>query len=388
MNQFYQQALEYQDWCIKHRRYLHQHPELSLQEKNTSAYCQSILTELGYQIASSWGYGFTADLDLNAKKTIALRADMDALPIQEASQHEFASQTPGVAHMCGHDAHMAIALTAARLIMENTEKLQCNVRFLFQPSEEKPPGGALGMIEAGCLDNVDEVYGLHNAPDIPVGQAYTDTGPFTAASDRFDLTLTGRGGHAACPWDCLDPLVAACQLVTTWQAIVSRTVNLKYPAVLSVTEMHAGSSYNVIPEAAHLSGTVRTFNDTARRTIKNQLQMSIESLHAQDFRCEFEYQEGYDPIMNHAKGVESIANAAKKILTASKVVTNSGPLPFGEDFSYYLQHRPGAFFLLGSGNEQKGITAPLHSELADIDEDALMIGAAIMTQLAMDFGRH
>ncbi len=379
-----EQAQALLDWGIKHRRHLHRYPELSCQEQKTSEYCQQILRELGYQITTRWGYGFTADLfNVNANKTIAWRADMDALPAQEKNTHEFVSVYPGKAHLCGHDGHMTIALMAARLLAEQAQPLPTNIRFIFQPSEELPPGGALGMIEQGCLEGVDEVYGLHNDPGTPVGKVRTRVGALTAAADRFDLIIRGRGCHAARPQDGLDPVIAGAQLISAWQSIVARRINPVHAAVLSVTQFHAGEVFNVIPDQAVLAGTVRTFDQSDRNLIRELMQTHLELLRKQGYQIEFKYIEGYDAIINPNSGVDRFAAAATTILGSQQVDTSTEPESWGEDFCYFLQHKPGAFYFLGSGNAEKNMTAPLHSPRYDFDEAALAIGAAITASIVL-----
>lgn len=379
---FLEKARELHDWSVKHRRHLHRFPELSCQERETSAYCAQILRELGYHITPSWGFGFTADLfSKQAVKTIAWRADMDALPIQEKNTHDFVSQRAGCAHLCGHDGHMTVALTAARLLVEQPQPLPVNLRFIFQPSEETPPGGAIGMIAQGCLQGVDEVYGLHNDPGTPVGKIRTRVGPLLAAGDRFDLTIRGRGCHAARPHDGLDPVIAGAQLITNWQSIVSRRLNPVHPAVLSVTQFKAGDVFNVIPDTAFLAGTVRTFAPEDRALIQQLMQVALENLIQQGYQLEYKYTCGYDAVINRHDGVARIAEAAARIVGAEHVDTATDPEGWAEDFAYYLQHKPGAFYLLGSGNAEKNITAPLHASHYDFDEDAIAIGAAILVAL-------
>lgn len=381
----YNKANQIQPWTVDIRRHLHQHPELSLQERETSQYCQRVLNELGYTVTPCWGYGFYADLNPQNNPTIAFRADMDALPIQERNSHSFVSKVANVAHMCGHDSHMAIALAAARIIAEDNLCQHGNVRFIFQPSEEKHPGGALGMIENGCLNGVVEIYGLHNMPEMDTGQIATKSGVLTAASDRFDMVFHGRSGHAARPWECADPIVAASQFITSIQAISARQIEPSQAAVISVTQIEAGSAYNVIPEKAYLKGCVRTLAHDSREHIQNQLERYRQAANTKWLKTSMDYHKGYDPIINHEQGVARIARSAKAFLYPESIHTAMQPLMVSEDFSYYLQHTQGAFFLLGSGNAEKGITASLHSDQADIDENALPVGAALMVGIAVDF---
>ncbi len=372
------------NWTIDKRRHLHQYPELSLEEKDTATFCRQILAELGYTIRDSFGYGFTADLETpGASKRIALRADMDALPIKEENAHDYCSKHDGIAHMCGHDSHMAIALTTAKILIEHKDSLPCHVRFLFQPSEERVPGGAIGMIEQGCLDGVDEVYGLHNDPGTEIGKIRLCEGPLTACADSFSLGIKGIGCHAAKPHDGLDPILCAAELITHWQSFITRHINPAHLAVLSVTQVNAGNAYNVIPDTATLGGTVRTLFPDDKSKIKQLIEGSFAHYREQGFTFTFNYMDGYPPIVNHPHGVKRVTDAAIPVLGESNVDNNTEAAGWGEDFSYFIQNTPGAFFLLGSGNPDKGIVEPLHSPRFDIDEDCLAIGVAVMLNLVL-----
>lgn len=384
MSEIFEQAKLLKSWGVKHRRYLHQHPELSLKEKETSIYCQNVMKSLGYDIKNSWGFGFTADLIVDPhKQTIALRTDIDALPIQEQNSHEFVSKNNNVGHMCGHDMHMAIALTTAKLLSEKQRQLAYNVRFIFQPSEELPPGGALGMIEAGCLQGVSEVYGLHNDPGTPIGKIRTKIGTLLAASDNFECEIQGRGCHAARPQDGLDPIYAAAAVVTDWQSIISRKLNPVHPAVISVTQFHAGQIYNIIPDHARLLGTIRSFDPRDRELIPKLMQISFSTWKQLGYKFDYKWIKGYDSVINHKSGVDRVVRAASTFLQTDNIDENTESVGWGEDFAYYLQHCPGAFYFLGSGNMAKGIVEPLHSSRFDADEDAIPIGVAIMATLVL-----
>lgn len=380
-------AHEIAEWLKTQRRTLHMMPELSLSEFKTSEHCANEIEKLGLKVTRNlWGEGFIADLDVDgANGRVAIRADMDALPIQELNDIPYRSKHDGVAHMCGHDTHMTIAMGTARLLSEHKDKLKRNVRFLFQPSEELPPGGAKGMIENGCLDDVDEVYGLHNIPEMQVGTVSTCVGPMTAAADIFEIKLTGRGGHAARPHESLDPIPAACELVGALQTLVSRRVASDVPSVLSVTKVKSGTTHNIIPDDAELMGTVRTYQEEARALIIQEMERMTQFIaQAHGLKGELRYTRGYDSIVNHASGVETVAKAAREILGDEHVHTDFKKRTWGEDFSYYLQNKPGAFFLLGSGNKEKGIDKPLHNARFNVDEDCLALGTAVMARLAMN----
>ncbi len=382
MTDFKKGAQSLYESCRQHRRHIHQYPELSLQEKHTSEYCQQQLRSLGYEVKSCWQHGFIADYVVDASKPyIAWRADMDALPILEKNEHDFVSKSEGVSHMCGHDSHMAIALSAAQALMENKQVLLHNIRFVFQPAEEKPPGGALGMIENGCLDKVEAMFGLHNNPELPCGAVYTRPGGFLAGADIFRCRMVGRGGHAARPQQCLDPVYASAQLISDWQSIVSRRIDPTHTAILSITQCQAGNTYNVIPDYADLAGTVRYYDKADRDTIKQAMMDYCKAYQEQGFEFEWDYVEGYEPVINDAASVQHIAQCAQQVVDSSLINADCDPIGFGEDFCYYLQHVPGAFFMLGSGNVEKNITQPLHSAVFDIDEDCLPIGVAIACQL-------
>lgn len=382
MSQFYALAKQYHNQSITLRRHLHQHPELSLKEQATSEYCQRHLQQLGYTIRPCWQCGFVADLVIDADKPfVAWRADMDALPIQECNQHDFVSKHDGVAHMCGHDSHMAVALTAATILAEKKAVLKHNIRFVFQPCEETPPGGALGMIDKGCLDKVDAIYGLHNQPELPCGSIHTRVGGFLAGADVFSLQITGQGGHAARPHANLDPIIVAAQLISNWQGILTRRIAPDHTAVLSVTQCNAGNTFNVIPDNALLGGTVRYYDKADRDLIESCMRSYCEPYKAMGYRFEWDYNQGYDPVINHAAGVAAVEDCARRFVSDEMINCNCEPLGFGEDFCYYLQRVPGAYFLLGSGNVDKGIVQPLHSSCFDIDEDCLTVGVAMACEL-------
>ncbi len=377
------EARKLDDWLSTQRRTLHMLPELSLYEFKTSAHCFSELERLGLKPRKLWGEGFICDIDgPNAKGRVALRADMDALPIQELNDIPYRSKHDGVAHMCGHDTHMTVLLGTARVLLGMRDKLKRNVRLLFQPCEELPPGGAPGMIEYGCLDGVDEIYGLHNIPTLEVGKVATCTGPMTAAADIFEIRIIGRGGHASRPQDSLDPIPAACELVGMLQTLVARRVAPFEQAVVSVTKVKAGTTHNIIPDEAELVGTVRTYEEPVRARIIAEMGRMVEAVaNAHGLKHEYKYLRGYDSIVNHASGAEAVAKAAAEVVGADSVDSSYEKQTWGEDFAYYLQKKPGAFFLIGSGNKAKGITNPLHSARFNVDESCMAIGVAVMAKL-------
>lgn len=370
-------------WAVEHRRYLHQHPELSLQEQNTSIYCKKILADLGYDIKPCFEFGFIAEfLTPGATKCIAFRAEMDALPIEEQNTHEFVSQNKGVAHMCGHDVHMTIALFTAKILVECKEELACNVRFIFQPSEEELPGGAKGMIGNGCLEGVDEIYGLHTTAQAEVGEIWIREGALMGTSSPFTVEVIGKGCHAAKPEEGLNPIHAAAELIMIWKDI-PKTLQTDYAPILSVTVIQSGNVNNVIPSTLKMQGAMRAFSSTDLKTIQNTMRESLKPFEARGFKFELHFQQSYSCVVNQPYGLKRVLEAAQKIpgLFANQSIE---PMRFVEDFCYYLEERPGAFYFLGGGNKAKNICLPLHSPHYDVDEDALVVGASLMSLIALD----
>lgn len=369
-------------WVIKHRRHLHEYPELSLQERQTSAYCQKVLQESGYRIRPCFGYGFTADLEIPAAtKRIAFRAEMDALPIIEQNIHGFVSKNAGIAHMCGHDVHMAIALLTAKILSECQNALSCHVRFVFQPSEEELPGGAKGMIAGGCLDGVDEIYGLHTLP-AEVGTLLIREGVLMGTSSPFTLKITGKGCHAAKPEEGLNPINPAAALVQLWQQIPHNLVT-EHPPILSITLLQSGNTNNVIPEAATMTGALRAFSAEDLLKIQEEMHKSLAPFVKQGYEMQLQFTQSYHCVVNQSYGVRRVLQAARSI-PGLMVDQNIAPMRFVEDFCYYLEECPGAFYFLGGGNRAKNITHPLHSPHYDVDEEALVIGASMMSMLALE----
>lgn len=373
---------------VRLRRAIHGEPELAFEETKTAGKILNALAPLGLSIRQGVaGTGILADLVVDPRAPfVALRADMDALPIQEENDVDYASRAPGKAHMCGHDAHMAMLVAAARILAARRDSLRRNTRFLFQPSEEKPPGGAPRMIEAGALDGVEEVYALHVDPRFPVGVAASRAGPMLAQSDRFDITIEGRGGHGSMPATTIDPIPVAAQLVLTLQSIPSRKGGPADPIVLSVCRVRAGDTFNVIPSRAEISGTVRTAKPETARQVPVWLRRMAEMVAAASgaTAC-VRYESGYPPVVNHAASVARVADACAALAREGAPLrfVEAEPTMYGEDFAYYLQKVPGAFVFLGCGNAAVGITEPCHSPRFRIDEEAMALGPAILARLAL-----
>lgn len=374
---------------IADRRHFHEHPELGFQEVETAKIVAERLASLGVEDIRT-GINKTGVTGLvrgsgsgpNAGKTILLRADMDALPIIEETGVDYASKNDGVMHACGHDAHTAILLGAARVLTQRKGEFAGTVKLLFQPAEEMPPGGALGMIEEGVLDNphVDAVFGLHMANELPVGLVAVGSGPIMAGGDLFQITIQGKGGHAARPQAAIDPVVIGAQIVTALQSVVSRNVDPMESAVLSITFFKAGDAFNVIPDVATIGGTVRWFSMDVAALVEERLIAIAEGIGAAgNAEVKVEIRKGYPPTINDAAQAAIIREALVAVAGEENVITLS-PIMGGEDFSRFLLNRPGAFFIIGSRNEAKGLTYGHHHPKFDIDEESLGIGVASMVQ--------
>lgn len=367
------------------RRHLHRHPELSFREENTSRFVEETLRGFGggFEIDRPTPTSVVARL-IGAKpgRTLALRADMDALPIQEETGLEFASGTPGVMHACGHDGHTAMLLAAARLLAARRDKLHGEIRFLFQHAEELPPGGAVELVEAGVMDGVDWVFGEHLAAQLPVGQIGIAYGDMAASPDNFTIVIKGYGGHAGFPHRAVDTIAVGAQIVANAQHIVSRYTNPLDRLVVSVTQFTAGASHNVIPDTAVLKGSVRSFGEQVRADAREQLLRIVQGItaaHGAEF--EFDYVLGYAPVVNDEELTRLIEEAAVELVGRDDVV-RTPPGMSGEDFSAYQQKAPGTFVNIGAGNAGKGIVYPHHHPKFAIDEDALATGVRLFVRAA------
>jgi amidohydrolase len=370
--------------AIAWRRHLHAHPELSFEEHETTRYIEQALAEIGgLEVERPTGSGVVARLyGARPGKTLALRADIDALPITEETGLEFTSTRPGAMHACGHDGHTAMLLAAAKVLVGRREELAGEVRFLFQPAEEAPPGGARAFVEAGVMDGVDLIVGAHLFSTVEVGKIAAPAGPLTAAADIWDAEVQGKGGHAAMPHQAVDPIVVASEVVLAFQQLVSRSVDPIKSAVVSVTRFEGGTAHNVIPEAVKLAGTVRTFDPEVRTTMRAGMERVLRGVtEAHGAGYSFEYVEGYDPVINDAEAAELVRAAAVSEL-GEDVLVEQPPIMGGEDFSAYLSRTPGVFFVVGAG--EKGWT-PHHHPRFTIDENAFRNGIAVFVRTALDY---
>ncbi|MFD0670007.1 M20 family metallopeptidase [Cohnella sp. GCM10027633] len=368
------------------RRYLHQHPELSFEEHRTAAYIAERLRDYGIETRTGVGGNGVVGFLRGGKPgpTLAFRADFDALPIQDEKDAPYKSTVPGVMHACGHDGHTATLLGVAKVLSRHRDELGGTIVFLFQHAEEKPPGGAKAMIEDGCLDSVDKVYGVHVSSEIPYGRAGLREGPAMAAVDAFTITIIGRGGHGARPHDTVDALVVGSQLVSSLQQIVSRRVNPLQPAVVTVGVFQAGTAFNIIAGKAKLEGTVRTFDPQVRRQIEEEIRLLVagvcESAHAS---YEIDYLNGYPSLVNPSEEAGRLRTHALDLF-GPESWRDLPPVMGAEDFAYYLEKKPGAFLHVGARNDEERTHYPHHHPRFDIDERALLAAGRVFLSLAAE----
>ena len=368
------------------RRGIHLHPELGFEEVRTAGVVADRLRRLGYEVKTGIAETGVIGILRTGKpgRCILLRADMDALPIQEESGVPFASTIPGKMHACGHDAHVAILLGAAGMIMERKDALCGTIVLCFQPAEEGK-GGAAAMVAQGLLDDphVDAVFGLHVWSQHGAGVVLTRPGPMMAASDSIEVTIKGRGGHGAQPDHTIDPIVAAAQFVTSVQTVVSRGVDPLEPAVVTIGAIHGGTIHNVIPDEVRLLGTVRTFNEALRDAMPSKIETILGGCCASSRAAyDYTYIRRYPVTSNHAGETAYFIDLATKTL-GSRNVAEQRKIMGAEDFSFMLQRRPGCFFFLGAQVDPK-VDAPHHSPRFTIDERAFENGVRMMVALALE----
>ena len=373
----------FHDDLVAWRRDFHAHPELGFEEHRTSAIVAEKLESWGIEVERGLaGTGLVGTLRAGSgNRAIGLRADMDALPMTEANRFAHASTTQGKMHGCGHDGHTTMLLGAARYLAE-TKNFDGTVRFIFQPAEEGG-GGAKVMLDEGLFERhpVDTVYGVHNDPTLAFGQGSVVAGPIQAASDRFHIDLTGKGGHAARPHLAVDPVVVGSHIVLALQAIASRRVDPLDSVVLSLTQFHAGEADNVIPHTARLSGTVRTLNPAVQDQVEALMHTIVTSTAAAHGAvAELHYERRYPPVVNHAEEADRAAAALAQVVGAEGVIRNRRPSMGGEDFAFLLLARPGCFLKLGQAAESQGGT-PLHHPNYDFNDDLLPVGASFFAAL-------
>lgn len=370
------------------RRHLHKHPELSFQENNTKKYIYDQIKDLPLEIERDvGGNGLRARLHVNDDfKTVALRADFDALPITEENDVAYKSEVEGVMHACGHDAHTAILITTARILCAHKDALPVNVVFIFQHAEEQLPGGARSMVEAGVLEGVDYIYGIHVSSKYPTGTLGYTYGYKHAAADAFHYKVIGRGGHGAEPHSAIDPVVASASLIQQLQTIASRTVDPLKSAVVTAGMFNTGSAFNIIPSLSEVSGTVRTFEKEVQDQVMDRMEgirKGIEESYG--VKCELEYNKGYPAVLNTDEALDALLEATDDdtdfITSVEEVELSMG----GEDFAYYLEEVPGAFFNIGTMNKELETDYPHHHPRFDIDEAGMKAGVESYLRLITNF---
>ena len=369
------------------RRYLHARPEVAWRETETSEFIERRLTELGLSGVrrgfGGTGSGVTADLVCSDGPRVALRADIDALPVTEENSADYRSRNAGAMHACGHDAHMAALLGAAEILASMRSRIGGSVRFIFQPAEEVgDPSGARVMTDEGALDGVDAIGGMHVWSFVRSGVVQWRRGPVMASSDRFEVVFSGRGGHGAMPHSAVDPVVAAANFVGALQTVASRELDPLDPAVVTVGRFSAGEAFNVIPDRAELLGTLRSFNPQTRREMESRVRRIAGGV-AAAHRCRAETAVKYmlPSVVNDPELTDIFRRAAEDVAGAENV-EESPMLMVSEDFSVYQERVPGTFFFLGVGNPEVGAEYPHHSPRFEIDESALSTGAALLAAFA------
>ncbi|MFM9276642.1 M20 metallopeptidase family protein [Paenibacillus jiagnxiensis] len=369
------------------RRDFHMYPELSFMEEETPRKIAAFLSELGLEVRTGvGGKGVVATLKGGRPgKTVALRADFDALPIQDQKQVEYKSRIPGVMHACGHDIHTAALMGVAKVLSEVKNEINGNVVFIYQFAEEQIPGGAKPMIEDGCLMDVDVIYGAHVSSAIPAGIFSTLEGYVHAAGDTFEIEIIGKGGHGASPHLTIDPLMAGGQLVVALQQIVGQRVDPIQPAVISVGTFHAGQAANIIPEIATITGTVRTYDEQVRDFIEKSIGKLASSIcEAADAKVNYTYSRGYPALWNHPAETQRIERLAKRIF-GEEQVRKYTPSMGMEDFAYYVKEIPGNYFFIGGRNESINAVYPHHHALFDADERSMLDIGKVFIAAVFDY---
>lgn len=380
-----QLADKYYDDVVTLRRTIHANPELAFEENETSALVANTLEKYGVEVRR--GVAKTGVVGTirgkNKGKVVALRGDMDALPILEATGLPFASKNTGKMHACGHDAHTSIGLGAAMILSELKDELNGEVRFLFQPSEERVPGGAPFMIEDGALDGVDEIYGLHVIAQNDAGTVGFFPGEMMASADELYFTIKGKSGHGARPQYAIDPIVTSAQVITALQTLVSRNLDPFSQGVITIGSIHGGFAPNIIPEEVKLVGTVRAMTKEWRDYAHKRIVEIVEGICAANgATCDILIDKGYPVLSNHPAQTMFADEAARELFGSDRVF-KAERLMGAEDFAYYLEKVPGTFYRLGIRNEKMGITADIHNDHFTIDEEALRTGIAMQAYLAV-----
>lgn len=374
---------------VENRRFLHQHPELSFEEYNTSAFVKRTLDDLQipYEAMANTGVVAIIKGNLPGDKVLALRADMDALPITEVDGRSYGSQNPGVMHACGHDVHTSSLLGVAKILNSLKDNFAGSVKLIFQPGEERLPGGASLMIKEGVLENPapQGIIGQHVMPFIETGKVGFRSGKYMASCDELFMTIRGKGGHGAQPHQNIDPIAISAQVITAMQQIVSRNADPRTPSVLSWGKIVGNGATNVIPEEVYLEGTFRTFDENWRAEAhEKMLKMAVGIAESMGATCDFEVRKGYPFLINEPQITAMARNLAVEYLGEENVL-ELDLWPAAEDFAYYSQETNACFYRLGTRNEEKGITSAVHTSTFDIDEKALKTSIGLMAFIAINY---
>lgn len=380
-------AEEIRNDLVQIRRDIHAHPEIGLHETRTAKVIAEKLEQYGIEVERNVGGTGVVGV-LRGKypgKTLLLRADMDCLRIEEENNLEYKSQYPNLMHACGHDAHIAWLIGAAIILSNLKSDMHGNVKFLFQPAEEKE-GGAERVIHSGVLENppVDAVIGAHVWPNIEAGKVGIKSGPLMAASDNFKIIIHGKGGHGGQPHKCIDPIAVACEIYMALQTVISRKVDPLEPVVITIGKFNSGSAHNVIPDKAELEGTIRTLTHEIRAKIPDIMESIIRGIsEANGAQYEFKFIPYHAPVINDNEITSIVGKAASKVIGHKNILIVDKPTMIGEDFSSFEEKIPGTFFWVGTYNPKKGIIKPLHNPEFNIDEDIIYKAAAIFAECAL-----
>lgn len=384
---FLKEALNIKEELITLRRDFHSNPELGFEEYETSKKIKSFLKNEGIEYKEVAGTGICAIIRGNGDKTIGLRADIDALPLEDNKNCEYSSKIKGKMHACGHDAHTTILLGAAKILNSIKNELKGNIKLFFEPAEETV-GGAKFMIKEGVLENphVDCIVGLHVDEGINCGKIGIKRGVVNAASNPFTITIKGKGGHGAHPDSTIDPIVIASQVILGIQTIVSREIPPTDPIVITVGSIHGGTAQNIIPEEVKISGIIRTMKSEHRNYVKKRFKEVVEGIvHSMRGDCIIDIEESYPCLYNNDDILNLLENSAESIIGKENIKKLESPSMGVESFAYFSMERPSAFYFLGVRNEEKGIINPAHGSFFDIDENAIPIGVAIQCKIAYDY---
>lgn len=384
-------AKKYFSETVETRHYLHKYPELSFKEYKTTEFIKSRMDELGISYENPLESGCVGILKggIESDRVVALRADIDALPILEVgdAKQEFLSMNEGVAHCCGHDAHTANLLTVARILADLRDDIKGTVLLIFQPGEEKLPGGGKLLMETGFLQEygVDAIYGIHTSPMHPAGIVATKAGPLMASTSEFEVEIIGKGGHAARAHEAIDPIVLASQYINSVQTIASRHVDPTEPVVVTIGKIEGGSAHNIIPEKVKLWGTARTLSPDTETLVIERLEAILRGITREaggDYT--FKFNRGYPAVINTDKEAEQILESARKILGNDNVIELRKPVMAGEDFAFYQKEFPGAFFFVGSASKEADSEYPWHHPKYNVDDRFFETATPLMASLVFE----